>query len=55
MAAPLAVLSNTHHTSSAGEIVRTLAASAAIFFSSYRDQYFRGDRKSVGVLSRHFA
>src|SRR5688572_32845791 len=43
MAAPLAVLSNTHHTSSAVGISRTLFASVEIASSPYRDQYFRGD------------
>ena len=40
---PTAVLSNTHHTSAAVEIIRTVAASVAIAISSYRDQYVRGD------------
>jgi hypothetical protein len=38
MAAPLAVLSNTHQTSAASEIAPTVAANAAMAVSSYRDQ-----------------
>jgi hypothetical protein len=52
MAAPLAVLSNTHHTSSAVEIPRTVAASVAMAFSSYRDQYVRGDPCSRKYATR---
>jgi len=37
------VLSNTHHTSAAVAIPRTVTAKVAISFLSYRDQYFRGD------------
>src|SRR5688500_4185801 len=52
MAAPLAVLSNTHQTSSAVATLRTVAASVAISSSSYRDQYCRGDPCSRKYATR---
>ena len=52
MAAPLAVLSNTHHTSSAVGSPRTVLASVAMAFSSYLDQYVRGDPCSRKYASR---
>ena len=52
MAAPLAVLSNTHHTSAAVEILRTVVASVAMAFSSYRDQYVRGEPCSRKYATR---
>src|SRR6187549_130181 len=42
-AALLAVLSNTHQTSSAPRILRIREASAVMNSSPYLDQYFRGD------------
>jgi len=52
IAAPLAVLSKTHHTSSALGILRAVVASVAMSFFSYLDQYFRGDPWSRKYATR---
>ena len=43
MAAPLAVLSKTHHTSATGAMRDIAPASAVRYEPSYDDQYFRGE------------
>src|SRR5688572_30392933 len=52
MAAPPAVLSNTHHTSAAFGMPRTVTASATMSSLLYRDQYVRGEPCSRKYATR---